>query len=85
MHGQGDLLVFWKQRWEGPPWRTETAHNVLCKRMGDRNPGVSPGLAALRRPLQPLGDIHTISHSGRARWRDQGLLAYSIRRLHHSP
>ena len=64
MHGQGDLLVFWKQRWEGPPWRTETAHNVLCKRMGDRNPGVSPGLATLRRPLQPLGDIHTISHSG---------------------
>ena len=85
MHGQGDLLIFWKQRWEGLPWRTETAHNVLCKRMGDRKPGITPGLAALRRPLHPFGNIHTISHSGWAHWRDQGLLAYSVKRIHRSP
>ena len=54
MHGQGDHLVFWKQRWEGLPWRTETAHNVLCKRMGDRNPEITSGLAALCRPPQPF-------------------------------
>lgn len=84
MHGQGDLLVFWKQRWEGLPWRTEMAHNVLCKRMGDRNPEITSGLAALCRPPQPFWR-YSYHLSFRAPWRDQGLLAYSIKRIHRSP